>query len=849
MLVVLAVLVAVLVVRARPAASAGGAIDTTFGTNGATTVDFGAGSTDEVTDMSLQTDGKVVVLGDTTAGFGLVRLTASGAPDTSFGTLGAVSSAAVSDARGVAVQADGKVVVAGRSAASDGSLVVARYTTTGGLDTTFDTDGVAAVAMTGALSGGIDVGIVGGSIVTVANDAGALVLHRFTATGGLDATFGTAGRVTTALTPNQWERVGAASDGKVLLAAAGGVYRYTTAGVADGTLTISGHVPRALVVSTDGKILYAGDMGTSQPIVVRRNADGTVDGTFGIGGVSTFPVPTMTSPTARAVAVLSDGKVLVVGRESSGTNASRIYVARLTSAGALDTTFATAGIASFTAIDSQSTSSADGLAVDSTGRIVLAGTEINTTRSDDDFFVTRITGTDGTTTSSTSSTSSTSTTTTTQPGTVTAGGTGRSDPAGTQPSSTNKVVATVTTPKTGPITFAKVDAPVAAGFRTASAVTITAPAATAAEPLRLTFTVHASAFPSGLPPAAVAILRDGVDVADCTGTTVAAPDPCVLSRTRSGDVFTISALTSAASTWTMARPVVERLSGETRIASAIAASRSIFGAAAAQAVVLVRSDGFADALAATPLAAAKVAPLLLTGSSALDDTVLAEITRVLPAGRTVYLLGGTGALSDDVAARLESWGYVTERYAGDDRYATAAAVAEQGLGSPRTVIETTGLSFADALAAGAAATKTGAAVLLTAGDQQSPDTAAYLSAHRPTRFALGGPAALADPDATPVVGADRYETAVLAARRFFTAPAVLGVASGRSFPDALAGGTHAALNGAPLLLLPTTGALPVSVEIYLRELGASPPSAFLYGGTAAVDEAVATALRTALGGT
>jgi hypothetical protein len=320
----------------------------------------------------------------------------------------------------------------------------------------------------------------------------------------------------------------------------------------------------------------------------------------------------------------------------------------------------------------------------------------------------------------------------------------------------------------------------------------------------------------------------------------------VLARSRAGDVVTATILTSTASTWTVAKPVVQRLSGDDRIASAIEASRSAFGDREAGAAVLARSDAFADALAATPLAAAERAPLLLTASTSLDDAVLDELARVLAPGRTVYLLGGTAALSDDIRQRLESWGYQTVRYAGSDRYETAAVVAERGLGAPRTVVLTTGLDFPDALAAGAVAARIGGAVLLTAGTSGSPAASRYVARHRPTRYAIGGPAAVADAGATPVVGADRYETAVLAARRFFTGPAAAGVASGHSFPDALAGGAHAAHADGPLLLLPTSGGLPVSVQIYLRELTAA-PCAFVYGGTAAIDDSMVAALRSALG--
>ena len=218
---------------------------------------------------------------------------------------------------------------------------------------------------------------------------------------------------------------------------------------------------------------------------------------------------------------------------------------------------------------------------------------------------------------------------------------------------------------------------------------------------------------------------------------------------------------------------------------------------------------------------------------------------MLPAGKVVYVLGGTNALSDEVVKRVERWGYDAQRIFGDNRYETAVAVATEGLGSPKTVIETTGLSFADALAAGAAAATVKGAVLLTAGAEQADATAGYLTPGT-TRFAIGGPAAAADPGATPLVGADRYETAVLAAKQFFDdGVATVGVASGATFADALAGGTHAAMFQAPLLLVPPKGNLPTAVQIYLRDQPTR-PSAYLYGGTSALGADIATALQAAL---
>jgi alpha-tubulin suppressor-like RCC1 family protein len=83
---------------------------------------------------------------------------------------------------------------------------------------------------------------------------------------------------------------------------------------------------------------------------------------------------------------------------------------------------------------------------------------------------------------------------------------------------------------------------------------VTAPAATAAEPLVLTFSLHRSAIPDGTDLAAVTPLRDGVVVGDCaagSGST-ATPDPCVASRSRDAlGTVEIVVRTSHASTWAL----------------------------------------------------------------------------------------------------------------------------------------------------------------------------------------------------------------------------------------------------------------------------------------------------------
>jgi putative cell wall-binding protein len=264
--------------------------------------------------------------------------------------------------------------------------------------------------------------------------------------------------------------------------------------------------------------------------------------------------------------------------------------------------------------------------------------------------------------------------------------------------------------------------------------------------------------------------------------------------------------------------------------------------------VLTRSDDYPDALPGTPLAVAKNGPLLLTPTAGLDPRVQGEIQRVLSPGKTVYLLGGAGALDPSIDPHLAGLGYTVVRYGGIDRYQTATMVADAGLNNPATVLEATGLGYADALAAGAAAAKTHGAVLLTADSSMPPATANYLAAHPGvTRYTIGGPAAAADPGATPIVGIDRYDTSARVAQTFFPSPTAAGVVYGHNFPDALSGGANIGQRTGPLLLT-DTDTLPPQVRAYLNAKTATLTQAFVYGGTTVITETVKQAVLDAING-
>jgi hypothetical protein len=144
-----------------------------------------------------------------------------------------------------------------------------------------------------------------------------------------------------------------------------------------------------------------------------------------------------------------------------------------------------------------------------------------------------------------------------------------------------------------------------------------------------------------------------------------------------------------------------------------------------------------------------------------------------------------------------------------------------------------------------------AAILLTDGATQAPETAAYLAAHpTDTRYAIGGPlaAAGADPGATPVYGADLYATSAAVASTFFPHASMFGAATSLSFTDALGGGVYMATGGraGPLLIVNPSAPLPPEILPYLASLTPGTPGV-VFGGPLAVGPDVVAALAAAVG--
>ncbi len=136
------------------------------------------------------------------------------------------------------------------------------------------------------------------------------------------------------------------------------------------------------------------------------------------------------------------------------------------------------------------------------------------------------------------------------------GGTVTTDPDGEGPSATDPLEVSVTTPSGGTVSIDEGPAtdPSPAGYSfVGQQVTITAPAESAGAPVVLVFSVHPTLVPAGETVQTIQVFRNGTLIAECPGSTVASPDPCVSNRVELGNgTGQLTIRTSQASRWNLA---------------------------------------------------------------------------------------------------------------------------------------------------------------------------------------------------------------------------------------------------------------------------------------------------------
>lgn len=282
-----------------------------------------------------------------------------------------------------------------------------------------------------------------------------------------------------------------------------------------------------------------------------------------------------------------------------------------------------------------------------------------------------------------------------------------------------------------------------------------------------------------------------------------------------------------------------RMSGNDRFAVANNVASS--GWSQADTVILVNYKAFADALAATPFAYYKNAPILLTLPNELESQTLKKLKELKP--KTVYIVGGTGSVSTNVGRQLQTFVPDVQRISGRDRFEVAQKLATQIPNNGKAVVAN-GLVFADALSIAPYAAKNGYPILLTA-KEFLPEYTQDALAGKSSTLIVGGTGSVSTtvgsklPSATRIGGADRFEVSANIVRELNLPADTAFLSTGLSFADALTGSVLAAKQNAPLLLT-RPERLPDSIKTIISEKKIS--SFTVLGGPASVNESVVASL-------
>ena len=285
-----------------------------------------------------------------------------------------------------------------------------------------------------------------------------------------------------------------------------------------------------------------------------------------------------------------------------------------------------------------------------------------------------------------------------------------------------------------------------------------------------------------------------------------------------------------------------RVAGDTRYDTAYKnadALKKQLGLEMFDSAVVACGTNYPDALSAAYLAKVKNAPLLLSDVGEVQGTV-EYIRKNVTKGKTVYLIGGRRVLPEEIKTLLGS-DYDVKRIEGADRFLTNLAVLKEANVNNEEIMVCSGLGYADALSAAA----TGRPVLLV-DDALTAEQKAFLGVINPAKFYIvGGKKAVnynvqaslsAMKNTERIAGADRFDTAVQVAKKFFDMKlSTVVIANGNGFADGIVAGVTAMANKAPLLLVDSDNLK--GVADFVKEAGAK--RSIVMGGARSVsDQAV-----------
>jgi len=348
-----------------------------------------------------------------------------------------------------------------------------------------------------------------------------------------------------------------------------------------------------------------------------------------------------------------------------------------------------------------------------------------------------------------------------------------------------------------------------------------------------------------------------------------------------------------ASARTPAAETTKRIAGDDRYETAVEVARK-YSAPGGNGLIIASGESPYDALAASALAGLKTSPILLTKSDSLPESVADFLSDYKTAiqtsiAKTIYILGGTSAVSDDVVDAIKAIVHAGDaltpitvtRLGGADRYETAKLISEVPglmLATDRLIL-VNGTNWADALSVASLAADNKWPVVLTGNGGLNATAKAVITKYQALPgsvdkyLVVGGPAVMPssveeylDSTLTPMAnivrrgGANRYQTNYLL--NVYSLPALMlggagsvagtftgskvAMVSGTSPWDALSAGPWAALSGNGHHVVLTSSPAPsgdaVGLVGLLSQAFNKPAEVWIVGGKAAVADSIRTAL-------
>ena len=221
-------------------------------------------------------------------------------------------------------------------------------------------------------------------------------------------------------------------------------------------------------------------------------------------------------------------------------------------------------------------------------------------------------------------------------------------------------------------------------------------------------------------------------------------------------------------------------------------------------IVVACGTNFPDALAASYFASVKKAPVIVWRDK-YNTAVQNYIKANLKLGGMVYIMGGTGAVDSTIANGLS--GYKFKRLGGENRYETNVKILNAAKVSGGEILVCDGTNFENALIASA----TGQPVLLVKPGGVTREGLAFVSGlSNPTFTIIGNEKSVSSNVETQlkaygsvsrVAGSNPDQVSVNVAKKYFTNPKEVMVATSNDFADGLCGGILAIKNNAPLMLV------------------------------------------------